>query len=184
MQKKKNGFTLIELMVTIAVLGIIATLAAPNMMTVIYKKQLEISALELAQTLAKTRGAAIALRKDVSLEFKSSSDTGNEFYWLPKYENVKILSKIAPEGILFSPVGLARERKTSIRKSMIANPNYDATLPEDPLSNPKQIPEWEETTDLVFEICHEKVAQVRSIKIYKSGVIGKVEIKPLLGVCQ
>ena len=38
MQKKEQGFTLIELMVTIAILAIITTMAAPSFTQIIRKK--------------------------------------------------------------------------------------------------------------------------------------------------
>ncbi len=66
MRKKENGFTLIELMVTIAVLAIIAMMAAPNLMPLVYKKQLETEARDLAMTLSNVRGTAVSLRKDIS----------------------------------------------------------------------------------------------------------------------
>ncbi|QIC72503.1 prepilin-type N-terminal cleavage/methylation domain-containing protein [Acinetobacter indicus] len=41
MQRRQNGFTLIELMVTIAILGIIATMAAPSFTDMLQKRKLE-----------------------------------------------------------------------------------------------------------------------------------------------
>ncbi len=51
------------------------------------------------------------------------------------------------------------------------HPNLD----EDPLTNPKLIIEWQDTEDLVFELCHEKVGEIKSIKIFKSGLISNIE---------
>lgn len=183
MREKENGFTLIELMVTIAVMAIIAMMAAPNMMQFFYKKQLETEARDLAMTLSNVRGTAVALRKDVSLEFKNLPNNGEKFYWQSPRETVHIIAKNLPEGIFFTPTGLAKKRTTAIRK-LVNNPTYDPELPEDPLTNPKQIMQWEDTEDLVFEVCHEKLTEIKSIKIFKSGVIDRIQNKPLIGECK
>ena len=170
-------------MVTIAVMAIIAMLAAPNMMQFVYKKQLETEARDLAMTLSNVRGTAVALRKDVSLEFKNLPNNSEHFYWLSPRETVHIIAKNLPEGIFFTPTGLAKKRTTAIR-TLVNNPAYKADLPEDPLTNPKQIMQWEDTEDLVFEVCHEKLTEIKSIKIFKSGVIDRIQNKPLIGECK
>jgi len=182
--KKNKGFTLIELMVTIAVLAIIATMAAPNMMQLVYKKQLETEARDLAMTLSNVRGTAVSLRKDISLEFKNQENTGDKFYWGTTRSTVHVLAKGLPEGITFTPTGLAQKRITSIRKLEKLNPNFNDQIPEDPLTNPKKIIEWGDTEDLVFEICHEKLTEIKSIKIFKSGVIDRIQDKSLIGECK
>lgn len=181
--QKNNGFTLIELIVTIAVMAIIAMMAAPNMMQFVYKKQLETEARDLAMTLSNVRGTAVALRKDVSLEFKNLPNNGEKFYWQSPRQTVHIIAKNLPEGIFFTPTGLAKKRTTAVRK-LVDNPGYKADLPEDPLTNPKKIVDWEDTEDLVFEICHEKLNEIKTIKIFKSGVIDKMQSKSLIGECK
>ena len=42
---KNRGFTLIELIITIAVLGIMTTMAAPSFTKIVAQKKLDISAL-------------------------------------------------------------------------------------------------------------------------------------------
>ncbi|QOW51957.1 MULTISPECIES: Tfp pilus assembly protein FimT/FimU [Acinetobacter] len=180
--RKSQGFTLIELMVTIAVLAVIVMIAVPNMMPMVYKKQLETTTIELAQTLAKARGTAISLRKDITLEFDDLPSAGNHLYWVPRYEQVHIISKDAPEGLMFSPVGLAKERATSLKRK-VPNPDFDPNKNEDPLENPKFIIEWQPTKDLVFEVCHEKVNEIKSITIFKSGVISNIVSRELAGSC-
>ena len=182
--KRNLGFTLVELMVTIAVLAIIAMMAAPNMIQMVYKKQLEASARELAMTLSNIRSTAISLRKDISLEFKDLPSDGDHFYWVSPRSTIHILAKGLPQGIFFTPTGLAKLRTVSLRNELIINPDYDPLLPEDPLTNPKKIIKWEDTNDLVMEICHEKLSEIKSIKIFKSGVIDNIQTKPLVGECR
>ena len=182
--KKNHGFTLIELMVTIAVIAIIAMMAAPNMMQMVYKKQLEMSARELAMTLSNVRSTAVSLRKDISLEFKNLPNDGDHFYWISPRSTIHILAKDIPNGVFFTPTGLAKLRTVSLRKELIPNPSYTDKIPEDPLTNPKKIINWEDTNDLVMEICHEKLSEIKSIKVFKSGVIDNIQTKPLVGECK
>lgn len=182
--QENKGFTLIELMVTIAVLVIVAMMAAPNMMQLVYKKQLETEARDLAMTLSNVRGTAVSLRKDISLEFKNQENTSDKFYWNTTRSTVHVLAKGLPEGITFTPTGLAKKRTTSIRKLEKPNPDFNKEIPENPLTNPKTIIEWDNTEELVFEICHEKLTEIKSIKIFKSGVIDRIQNKPLIGKCK
>ena len=59
MQRKKQGFTLIELMITIAILAIIATMAAPSFTQTIRKNQLISDTRNFVDLLAETRSEAI-----------------------------------------------------------------------------------------------------------------------------
>ena len=95
-----------------------------------------------------------------------------------------MLAKGLPEGITFTPIGLVKKRTTSIRKLEKPNPDFNKEIPENPLTNPKTIIEWDNTEELVFEICHEKLTEIKSIKIFKSGVIDRIQNKPLIGECK
>lgn len=63
--QKNRGFTLIELMVTIAVLAIIASIAAPSFSENITRQNLDNSAREILFALNEGRSRAIALRSTV-----------------------------------------------------------------------------------------------------------------------
>ena len=67
---------------------------------------------------------------------------------------------------------------------MIDNPDYNPDVNEDPLSNPRKIIKWDNTEDLVMELCHEKLNEIKSIRIFKSGVIDNIQSKPLVGECK
>ncbi|WP_180178087.1 Tfp pilus assembly protein FimT/FimU [Acinetobacter sp. YH01005] len=61
MQKNK-GFTLIELIVTIAVMAIIATLAAPSFGNLLIKENLKTTAFNMRDTLKEARSRALLNR--------------------------------------------------------------------------------------------------------------------------
>ena len=63
--QKNRGFTLIELMVTIAVLAIVASIAAPSFSENITRQNLDNSAREILFALNEGRSRAIALRSTV-----------------------------------------------------------------------------------------------------------------------
>lgn len=60
-----RGFTLIELMVTIAVLAVVISLAAPSFSNMLQENRLSALANELQGTLQLARSEAVKLRSDV-----------------------------------------------------------------------------------------------------------------------
>jgi len=83
MQKNK-GFTLIELMVTIAVLAIIASIATPSFTQTIRKNQLIGDTRDFIDLLAETRSEAIFKQSQRILAVDNSVST---FYkkWVPTH---------------------------------------------------------------------------------------------------
>lgn len=81
MQNNK-GFTLIELMVTIAVLAIIAMMAAPNMSKAIDKRKIEQTTTDFEKALTQARSDAVLSRKQITIHIGTSGkDTPTERYW-------------------------------------------------------------------------------------------------------
>ncbi len=81
--RKIQGFTLIELMVTIAVLAIIATLAAPSMTSMIRKNRLHNDAREIVELATMARSNAVFSKKEQKLALDSSVTDG-QLKWLPE----------------------------------------------------------------------------------------------------
>ncbi|MEB6565928.1 prepilin-type N-terminal cleavage/methylation domain-containing protein [Acinetobacter towneri] len=62
MSEKNSGFTLVELMVAIAVLAVIATLAVPSFSNVLAHQSLKKTTLELKSSLQEARSQALLTR--------------------------------------------------------------------------------------------------------------------------
>ena len=73
-----RGFTLVELMVVIAIMAILAVLAAPSFKEFIAKQQTRSAAYELAQTFQTARSNAILNRRSVDVR-ASYPTTGNNW---------------------------------------------------------------------------------------------------------
>lgn len=106
--RTNRGFTLIELMVTIAVLAIIAMMAAPSFSGLILKQNLKKSSQELAEVLTKARAKAALERREVTVQLNTSvvADTETQLNWMP--EGKAILKTGSPTSITFLATGLIK----------------------------------------------------------------------------
>lgn len=78
----KRGFTLIELMVTIAVMAIIAMIAAPSFGNLIARQNLNKSTQELIATLQNARAKAVLERSEITVKLNSEvADTSKQLNW-------------------------------------------------------------------------------------------------------
>ena len=88
--KRNQGFTLIELMITIAVMAIIATMAAPSMTNLLEKQRFQKKERELLSVLAQTKSQAILKRADITANLNSTSaNTDTAITW-DKGSNVSL----------------------------------------------------------------------------------------------
>lgn len=79
---KSGGFTLIELMVTIAVIAIVSMIAAPNMSKAIDKRQIERTTTDFEKALTQSRSDAVLSRKQITIHLGTSgTDTPTDRYW-------------------------------------------------------------------------------------------------------
>ncbi len=71
--KKNQGFTLIELMMTIVILAIITTMAAPSMGNLLEKQRFQKKERDLLSLFTQAKSQAILKRIDVTLDLNSTS---------------------------------------------------------------------------------------------------------------
>lgn len=76
-QMTSSGFTLIELMVTIAVFAIIVSIAAPNISTQLANQRVKSTAATLENALKEAKVESLIRRKTITLKFdNNNADTG------------------------------------------------------------------------------------------------------------
>ena len=89
----KSGFTLVELMVTIAVLAIVATISAPSFSNMITHQNLKKSTNELIGVLNQARSKSVLERRSIEVELKEKEekeektqliDTDIKMHWMPQ----------------------------------------------------------------------------------------------------
>lgn len=95
----QEGFTLVELMVTIIVMTIIAMMAAPSMSNLLESKRLDENQRDLINTLSESKSQAILGRQDVTINLNSTaSNTSTSFNWKAAANNILELKNIAANG--------------------------------------------------------------------------------------
>ncbi len=69
--QKKAGFTLVEMMIVIAIMAILATIAAPNLQTYMAQRRLNGAARQVMTDLMAARMKAVSLNQKVKVSFTS-----------------------------------------------------------------------------------------------------------------
>lgn len=172
--RRSLGFTLIELMVTIAVLAVIATMAAPSFGNLVAEKKLDRDARDLALTLSDARGQAAALRKQITIKFKAGTNTSTTYYWIPQSENNAMDESdqdVSFSDVTYTPVGVPSQREVDK-----PNPTYDKTKETDlNTKTPTNPPTIKVIVPLKFKLCNSKIKQSRMINVSLNGTIQQIE---------
>ena len=80
MKKMKNsGFTLMELMIVIAIIAILAGVAIPNFIGFLPRQRLAAGAQDVLQGLQKSRSKAIMTNRPVVVNFNAAADSFTAF---------------------------------------------------------------------------------------------------------
>ncbi|MPW44145.1 prepilin-type N-terminal cleavage/methylation domain-containing protein [Acinetobacter guerrae] len=106
---KSLGFTLIELMVTIAVLAIIATMAAPSMSNLMEKRRYENNTRELLLVLSQAKSQAILNRTNVNANLSSNNpNNATTLNWvvLNNYTTLVVTPPVPSATFIFDQNGL------------------------------------------------------------------------------
>jgi len=161
--QKNRGFTLIELMVTIAVLAVIAMMAVPSFGDMFQRQNLNKSTQELVLTLNKARSVAVLERRVIEVKLATTStadqvvDTVKKLNWSPSGKS--ILKTGSVDSIFFGISGGV----------FVTDPN-DATL---------MIPA---TADTVFTVCNTYINNNKNAKKITVSRMGTIQ--PIIeGAC-
>ncbi|MFV5385346.1 GspH/FimT family pseudopilin [Acinetobacter junii] len=142
--KKIKAFTLVELLVTIAVLAILAMMAAPSMSQILHNSKVNSSSGDVLNFLQQSRSEAIRLGSAVTVCASSdgaSCVTGNKTNWavgiIAKSGSVTIqkltfdnsaIAITAPDSITFNSVGSTNNNYTIAISMPRASINYSVCV--------------------------------------------------------
>lgn len=76
----KAGFTLIEVIVTVTVIGIIAAIAAPNISLQLANQRIKSTTATLDSALKEARSESLIRRRDIVVDYKNNSTTAGSIY--------------------------------------------------------------------------------------------------------
>ncbi len=76
---KNNGFTLMELMIVIAIVAIMASIAIPNFIGWLPERRLDAGLQDVLQGLQKSRSRAIMLNRRVVVNFDAAAESFTAF---------------------------------------------------------------------------------------------------------
>ncbi len=79
MRARPKGFTLIELMIVITLVGVLMALAVPNFRDFVRRNRLATQSNEFIAAVQLTRAEAIRRNRNVSLRATDASDSANEW---------------------------------------------------------------------------------------------------------
>lgn len=120
---KNRGFTLIELMMTIAIAAIIATMAAPSFIQMVRSNQLRSDTRDFVDLLSETRSEAIFKQSDRIVALDSSVTT---FYkkWSPVY----IQKESGDSSVTFNRLGQSGVAAPANGQCFVFKHNSDSSL--------------------------------------------------------
>lgn len=152
-KKKYRGFTLLELMVGIAVLGVMAAIAVPSFQTVVAGHAVRSCTMDLITALNTARADAVNLRRGATLTAKATT-SGNEW----GEEGWSLTYPGATETKTFEPC----ESATATEAAGTTTVAFDI--------------QGRPTASLTFQVCHIKdEVSGRQISVNRAGLLSNQE---------
>lgn len=110
-QMRSSGFTLIELMVTIAVLAIIVSIAAPNISTQLANQRVKSTAATLENALKEAKAESLIRRQSITVAYNNNTTNAGTISLTDANSNqvasyqydAKSTIKVGSSSIAFSP---------------------------------------------------------------------------------
>jgi type IV fimbrial biogenesis protein FimT len=102
MRYKQHGFTLIELMVVVALAAMMAALATPSFKSFIASQRVKTAASDFAMTAIFARSEAIKRNSDVTITAVSSGATGWQDGWTVSTGTTELSKQQSYTGVTFS----------------------------------------------------------------------------------
>ncbi|PTV52334.1 pilus assembly FimT family protein [Acinetobacter seifertii] len=119
----QEGFTLIELIITIMVVAIIAIMAAPSMSNLLEENRFNDNQKKLIQTFYMAKSQAVLNRANISVNLNSNAtNTSTAFNWIADQHNSLELKLLAADG---TTTLLSTPNITFIANGTISNISQD-----------------------------------------------------------
>lgn len=105
LRRTESGFTMIELMIVVAVLGVLASLAMPSFRSLIQSQQVKNASFELFSSLSLARSEAI--KRNANVTITGVSYPNNEIGWVITSASGETIRTQGPlKGIVLTVNGL------------------------------------------------------------------------------